>query len=669
EIYEQKYNNLLSQYQYNKISSIKTEEEGTFEIKSNAKDYRTLYIEISKGEDKFEFIGANSGKNEDKFVSLYQPYTYVEQAIKKGKVFLFTDRAIYRPGQNIYFKAIALESDGKNNNKILENTNVNLILYDVNWQKAGELNLTTNKFGSVSGTFVAPKAGITGQMQIYANLSYYGQSGSTAFSVEEYKRPKFEVIFQPVKGSYRLNDVVKLTGNAKAYSGANIDNAKVKYRVTRTANFPYWFYYWYGYYPESAESEILNGELKTDENGDFSIEFKAIPDMSVPKESKPRFTYQISVDITDLNGETRSGTNYLSIGYNALNISINIWDNVDKDKKSEFDIYSTNFAGEYEDSEGIIKIYKLKNPDKFFRNRLWAKPDKFVYSLEESKKYFPDDLYEDENNFYKWQQEKEVYSQKYNTKQSKKLILNELKSYEDGKYYLEIATKDKYGVEVKEAYYFTLYSTQSKYTPIPAGYVFNEDKSRIEPGETLKLEIAALSNDAIFEIERDGTIIEKRALKLNSVLNKGLLQKQTIEIPIKEEYRGNIGLHYVFVNNGRLYSQSKTITVPFTNKELDITFETFRDKLMPGEEEEWKIKIAGKNKEKFASETVMSLYDASLEAFRSHDFYFNIYNSFYASLSWGSLRGFSTVGFSNYAPNWNKNLYETSVKYDDLNWF
>ena len=669
EVYEQKYNNLLSQYQYNKISSIKTDEAGYFEIKSSNNDYRTLFIEVSKGDDKFEFINNSNNKNEDKFISIYQPYNYIQPVTKKGKVFLFTDRAIYRPGQNVYFKGIAIETDDKNNNKILENTNVNLIFYDVNWQKVNELNLTTNKFGSVSGMFVAPKSGLTGQMQIYANLSYYGQCGSTAFSVEEYKRPKFEVTFQPVKGSYRLNDIVKLTGNAKAYSGANVDNANVKFRVTRNARFPYWFYYYYGYYPQSAATEIINGELKTNENGEFTIEFKAIPDMNLPKESKPTFTYQIAVDVTDLNGETRSGTNYLNIGYNALNIAVDIWDNVDKDKKSEFDIYSTNFAGEYEDSEGNVKIYKLKNPDKFFRSRLWAKPDKFVFSSEDAKKYFPDELYDDENNFYKWAKDKEVYSQKYNTKQNKKLILNDLKNYEDGKYYLEIATKDKFGSEVKEVYYFTLYSTKSKLTPIPVSYVFNESKARIEPGETLKVEVAALSSNVIFEIERDGKIIEKRSLKLSNTLNKGLLEKQTIEVPIKEEYRGNIGLHYVFVNDGRLYSESKTITVPFTNKELDVTFETFRDKLMPGEDEEWKIKITGKNKERFVAEMVMTLYDASLEAFRGHNFYFNIYNSYYASLGWSSLRGFNTVGFQNYAPNWNETSYGASVNYDYLNWF
>ena len=184
--------------------------------------------------------------------------------------------------------------------------------------------------------------------------------------------------------------------------GANIDNAKVKYRVTRIPNFPYWFYYWYGYYPQSSPVEITNGEITTNQNGEFNIEFKAIPDMTLSKESGVTFTYQIAVDITDLNGETRSGVNTMQIGYQALNLGLYIWDKVDRYGKNSFDITSTNLAGEDVD-RGVVKIYKLKNPDNIYRDRLWAKPDKFIYTYEESRRYFPNDLYDDENNFYKWQ--------------------------------------------------------------------------------------------------------------------------------------------------------------------------------------------------------------------------------------------------------------------------
>ena len=142
-----------------------------------------------------------------------------------------------------------------------------------------KLELRTNEYGTFEGAFTAPMGVLTGQMFVR------NPTGSKYFSVEEYKRPKFEVKFDPVEGSFKLNDKVKVSGNAKAYAGSNIDGAEVRYRVTRRASFPWWFGWWRGGYSGNNAMEILNGTTTTDENGNYEIEFEAIPDKSIPTSS------------------------------------------------------------------------------------------------------------------------------------------------------------------------------------------------------------------------------------------------------------------------------------------------------------------------------------------------------------------------------------------------
>src|SRR6185312_4742776 len=132
-------------------------------------------------------------------------------------------------------------------------------------------------------------------------------------------------------GSYRLNDSVQVAGTAKAYSGANIDGAAVKYRVVRNASFPYWWYYWWGYYPSSPEMEITNGTVTSNDTGGYVINFKAIADLSIPKSSFPTYTYTIYADVTDINGETHSSQTYVLAAYTSLNLNVGIPDEVNKD--------------------------------------------------------------------------------------------------------------------------------------------------------------------------------------------------------------------------------------------------------------------------------------------------------------------------------------------------
>ncbi|MBA4055682.1 MAG: hypothetical protein C0490_13285, partial [Marivirga sp.] len=148
-------------------------------------------------------------------------------------------------------------------------------------------------------------------------------------------------------------------------------------------------------------------------------------------------------------------------------------------------------------------------------------------------------------------------------------------------------------------------------------------------------------------------------------------EQRLFEIPIREEHRGNLGLHYTFIKNNRLYEENTTIVIPFTNKALDVTFESFRDKLLPGQQEQWKILVKGKNADKIAAEMVATLYDESLDVFRFHSWYANFYNSNYARLKWNSTNGFNQMPLIAYVKDWNPShsRWTENAYFDNLNWF
>lgn len=646
--YSEKYNYITRDYDFVKGKSYSTNEEGFFhipEIISTNYYSRYFYFDFNVGKD--HLITGNE---------FYQYNYYPPTKNKTYKTYFFTDRAIYRPGQTVYFKGVMLSYlDEKN--EIVPNMSTTVTFYDVNSQKISELNLVSNEYGTFSGTFTAPVAGLTGQMTITNTY------GSTYISVEEYKRPKFEVTFNPIKGSYKLNENVKVTGKAKAYSGSNIDGAEVKYRVTRTVIYPYWYYWYRSYTPQKAAIEIGNGVTKTDENGEYTIDFKAIPDFSVNKKYKPSFNYIIYADVTDINGETHSSQKTVTVGYTALMASVTIPSDVNKDEKNDYEIKTTNLSGEKEPAKGTITIYKLKQPDKIFRERLWNRPDKFLLKKDEYYSSFPYDIYDDENNMYKWDKDGKVMETIFDTEKDSILKLTQLTAWKQGKYILELKTKDKYGEDVEAYSYFTVYSLKEKNIAENAIDWFTPIKIEGEPGEKASFAIGTRDSSVqvIYEVESKNTIVSKQWVTLNNEL-------KTFEIPITEDFRGNFSIHLTFVKHGRCYNHSFVVTVPFTNKKLDFEFESFRNKLLPGQKEEWKIKIKGKNGEKVAAEMLASMYDASLNAFKANNWSFDIYSSLYSTLNWSTYNMFGANNSITYTTKY-PNSYFHRKYYDYLNWF
>jgi len=646
QLWYQKYNYTNRKYDFIKGENLTTDENGSFNVAASSDEYRNYFVEFSNGKDKLFSDNA----------FYLSRYNKLEKRTDL-KTFFFTDRAIYRPGQTVYFKGILLETDGETN-KIKANEKVTVKLNDVNYQEAAVLNLTTNQYGTFNGTFTLPQNLMNGEMHITDG------HGSVYFAVEDYKRPRFEITFTPVKGVYKLGENVTVTGKAQSYAGANISGAEVKYRVVRNATFPRYLCWWRGSCPSSPQMEITNGVASTNDTGGFVINFNAIPDLSIRKSYLPLYNYTIYADVTDLTGETHSNRSNVSVGYNALNLDVNVGEYVNKDSVQKFSITSTNLNGEPERANIKIEVWKQKEPDGLLRKRLWEQADRHLMTKEQYSTFFPNDVYADEDNRYKWEKGARVFSGEFDTQKNKELLLSTISQWENGAYTLEAVTKDKFGEEVKDIKYFHVYSANAASLPVNSYDWFVPLKEKGEPGEKASFLIGTKSPDTkiLFEVEYKNEIVKKEWVLLSNGQKK-------IDIPIEEKHRGNFAYHILFVKNGRAYAHDGTLTVPYTNKELDIQFETFRSKLTPGQKEEWKIKIKDKKGDKVASEMLAAMYDASLDAFRPNNWFFNIYNNYYASLQWETNAVAKNNSSTVFSKDWNIYPPLLTKYYDRLNWF
>lgn len=642
DCFYEEYNYTKGEYETKKLGIWYSDLNGEFKVPA-ASRYRNFMVEFTYGSDKL---------TTDQY--FYQYENYREKKRMQTRTQFFTDRSIYRPGQTLYFKGIVVDTDGETST-IKPNFNTTVVLYDVNWQKVGEMPVTTNEFGSFNGTFVLPEGLLTGQMNISDSW------GRQYFSVEEYKRPKFEVKFKDTEGFYKLNQKVEVVGSAMAYAGYAIDGAKVSYVITRSMYYPF-HRYWMWYPPVVAQSVIGQGEMLTDAEGKFTIGFLAEPDPSVNKKYQPAFIYTINADVTDINGETRSSSVMVYVGYKSMVLSTTISDFFSPDEKPEFKISATNLSGTPVSAKGSLVISSITPPHAYFVSRPWERPDRPKMTEAEFKKTYPLYTYGTEDQPTEWKDRKEVYKTEFNTDSGKVITIPEMVNWNSGWYHIIMTSVDPFGEEIVFEHYFKFYSAKHKKINFQSPFWVVAEKAKGEPGEKAVFIVGSAASEAqiLVCVEHKQKIVSKQWHKIEG-------NHKIIEIPILEAYRGNFTVHMAMVKDSRVYTFYRMVSVPYSNKELSIRFETFRDKLLPGEEEEWRIVISGPNGEKAAAEMAAVLYDASLDAFRSHywSMYLNYYD--YASSYFAYDNTFGSKSSSNIGYYWNSYYGYSFPIYDILN--
>lgn len=518
----------------------------------------------------------------------------------------FTDRAIYRPGQLIQYKGIAILADAtRSRYEPIPQRAVVVLLRDPNGQEIARARHRANDFGSFAGSFTAPREGITGTMQILVEGE---PAGATQVQVEEYKRPKFQVSLDAPSAVPRLNERVTLTGRATAYTGAPIDAGKVTWRVRREVRFPIWARWFMPMPGSQAAQEIAHGTATTRSDGSFTIEFTAVPDRSIPESNEPTFQFVAHADVTDGAGETRSDERRINIGYTALEAEIASDDWQTGDSPVELRISTKTLDGDGRSSTGVIKVYALKQPDRVHRASL----DGFIpFQIREGRPAERD--LSDPNQ---WEPGTEVARQDFSTG-TNGFTTNRV-SLTSGAYRAELEVRDDSGKTSTARRTILVLDPEATSLGIRVPSLVAAKRWDLEPGEELTAiwGTGYAAGRAFVEIEHEHELLAR------FWTGKGQTQ-QRITHAVTEAMRGGFTLHITFIRENRLYQVSRHVEVPWNNKEFELTWETFRSRLEPGQKETWTAVIKPKptrrpsaaSAESIAAEMVATLYDASLDQF------------------------------------------------------
>ncbi len=613
------------------------------ELVSSHKSDKTGFVSMMTEKHQRYSYKIYSGKD-----TLHSRHFYHSNDLKhqsRKNMHFFTDRAIYRPGQHVHFKALLYNSKG-NEFKPIEKENVLIELYDANGQKIDTIQLQSNTYGSVKGTFILPASGLNGTYRIQ------GPSGSIQFAVEEYKRPTFKVSLDSLDGEARLNQNIHLSGSAKGFAGNPITQAKVNYRVIRKTEFHFKRgFYWDYYIPyHISQKEIAQGQAETGSDGIYQIEFNALAE-NLNSSYQAIYNYQIIIDVIAINGETQSLMHNVRISQRPFYISTNLKNGeVNIEDLRNLQINCKNVQGKRIDKKGSLELVRLKDKSWATKTRFWQKPD--IWSLDEVTY---------RSLRVSGRNEEVIEDYQINTTNfTANEPLHLYKDLKPGQYELRISIPDQNGESIYYNEYFILNDFHSSQLPVKQFESIKALTTEGDPGDPARFLIGSslVGLNVLYELEHGGKIIRQKWLKIND-------QQQLISIPIKEEHRGGFSVHFNAVHSNRSLHYLYDITVPFSNKNLNIKLLSHRDKLNPGSEEKWSIKVEKNRESTKESEVLVSMYDASLDQFRSQDWEWFPYQQYKSRLAWhkgtfGSIfsneygKKLSTKSFHRYVPqlNW-----------------
>lgn len=575
----------------------------------NGNRFAPLKPVTTDADGRFQFKGTKTqliilAEHNGHTVSTHTPIyiPHIASNTSEEQTVFFTDRSIYRPGQTISYKGIRFRHDASDATyETLANTRVTVLLHDPNGKEVARATHTTNDYGSFSGTFTAPRNGLLGDM----HLSVEGdQRSQTYFSVEEYKRPKFQVEIPSPTEAPKLGQPARVTVKATAYTGAAIGGAKVKWHVTRSAQLPRWC--WWS--RPTAPAAIAHGTAQTAADGTFTIEFPATPDRAVAEKDAPVFTFAVHADVTDTTGETRSADRSLRVGYTALEASLTADTWQTPDRPVVFHLAAATLDGTPQRAEGELTIHALKQPASVGRADLSRDGSPRYWIAENDSSAKPTS---DPTNPETWEIGAVVSRHAFQVGSDGRGEISA--SLPAGLYRAELSTQDRFGRAVTARHTVqVLDPTAARFSAKLPDHLAAPTWS-VEPGS----EFTALwgtgydTGRAYVELECNGRTLKRYWTAANRT-------QELISLPITEDMRGGVTLRVTFVRENRAYLNSRIIDVPWTNQQLAIKWESFRSKLLPGQPETWSAVITGADAQRAAAEMVATLYDASLDQFTPH---------------------------------------------------
>ena len=523
------------------------------------------YQADKQGTLKLDFLNSNkywynahtAADNAMPILNLWKNDYYYKESKRKEVLQLFTDRSIYRPGQTVYVSGLAYEME-KDSTRVLADKKYTVSLYDANNNETGKVEVWTNGFGSFSGQFVLPSPCLTGYFSLRA------ADTSVSFKVEEYKRPTFDVTFEPVKVEYQVGDSIEVAGMAKTFAGAPVQNARVHYNISRSYA---WFWRFMG-----RGSARWEGEAMTDADGKFSVPVHFEIDSDRRESPLWYYTYNIQADVTDGAGETQQANLSLPLGSTSMVLNMdNLPDNWVKEKKLEIKLTAMNLSGEPVDTPVTYQVVEMEEQkdgqEKEGRKVLTG-------TVEANKSFVPEAIY----------------------------------ALPSGNYRLKLSAKDTQGRECTASKNFLLFSLNDKRPPFVITDWFYQDGLEFDAASPATVYIGSSEKNVylLYDVFAGNKRLESKRIQLSdSVIS--------FRFPYKKEYGDGILVSMAFVKDGRLYSHNARIMKPAPEKKLQLKWTTFRDKLRPGQQEEWKLTVLYPDGSPAEAEMLATMYDASLD--------------------------------------------------------
>ncbi len=573
---------------------------------------------------------------------------------KQAYIHVLSDRKLYRPGQTVYIKGIALEADEYGDtDQVISNEKLSLILRDANGKEIRTKELRTNEYGSVNAELVLPAGGLNGQYSI--ELSSGRAHGYHSITVEEYKRPRFAVNLDLPAADYKLGDRVSVSGDITMFSGVAVSGAEVLYRVSRRAR--YHHYHAYGRMPQQqAQEEIAYGQVTADQDGTFAIDFQ----LKEPSHASERsiYSYEVTAEATDISGETQSGSVVLSASRQRLFLSLSQSGIVDVSELDSLQLLINNIAGHNVSMVGSYKIEKLQEPGVYKRPKYWGRMDTSLLS-QESYERVPADYQLNDASYENWEVQKEVATGQINANGSYDIPWPESESA--GVYKISVTAEDG----TKEIFYLRINDESThQYTKSELLH-FHLDQKEYSQGETARLTIASAFSgvNVTYDIEKRGKMIMSDRLEVSNT-------HQSIQIPIAADDIDFI-IHISCIHQNRSYLFQEMVRVPQHTKELDISVHSFRSTLLPGEKvEDWTIQVKNKKGQNEIAEIAASIYDASLDELSSYAFEWrDLSKANYYSHFRTDVVGFTAQYFSQIHDRSSYSTIRVDAPYPSLNTF
>ena len=502
----------------------------------------------------------------DKFLpstGIWNQFSFYENTRETQYVTLYTDRSIYRPGQTVHVAALAFLNQRGLATKAMPNKNMRLTLRNANHKAVEEKEVTTDEFGMASADFVLPQNGLNGTYVIQSNVG----NGYAHLTVDEYKRPTFQIEFPEVKESYQHGDTVKVKAYAKSYAGVPVQGAKVTYRVDRSQAF-----WWWRFGGDSdANAQLLEGETVTDTDGAFTIPMPMmLPESALADRDHTARFYQIKAwaQVTDQAGESHEGEMTLPLGNKNTAISCDVPEKSLREDLKTITFSRHNMAGTV--IEGRIK----------------------------------------------WQIDGGEW---HDAEANKPVDISQL-PLSSGRHEVQAVCEND---TVKQT--FVVFSLADKRPCIETHDWFYQTSSVFpRDGKPVTIQVGSSDTDThiLYTIISGKRVLESGVIdQSNAILTR--------QFTYREEYGSGLLLTYAWVKEGQMYQHQTQIMRPLPDKRLILTWKTFRDRLTPGQKEEWTLHIARPDGTPAKAQLLAAMYDKSLDNILSHgwDFSPNIHQN------------------------------------------